>query len=80
MVQNKKTLSIVGILLLLGGLLTGVSAHEGTDNFDHHGMMDGSYHGNAGWVGPFGWLFTFALLTILVIVVILLIKKLGETK
>ncbi len=72
--KRMQTLSL-GILL---SMISFVSAHEGDDLYDHHGMM--GYWGGMYGMSIFGWLFMTLVVVALVLLIIWLIKQIQEPK
>jgi uncharacterized membrane protein len=51
-------------------------AHEGIDNYGHHGMMGGFYGGYG--MGFFGWIIPLLGIAVLILLIIWLIKQIQK--
>jgi uncharacterized membrane protein len=67
---------LVSVVFLLLSFMSPVLAHAGDGDYDHHGMMSGSY----AWFGMgfFGWTFMILIVVALVLFIVWLVKQIQE--
>jgi uncharacterized membrane protein len=75
--MNKiSSLLFIGLALLSIGI---VMAHEGNDDYVHHGMMSSFYGGHGyGFMWIFGWIFMLLVFIALILFIVWLIKQIQE--
>ncbi len=66
---------LLGLPLAVLALISFVAAHEGADDFGHHGMMSGWWGYG---MGVFGWILSILVIVVLVLLIAWLIKKMQE--
>ena len=81
---NKKIITLFVFIALTISLIVSfpmIIAHEGDDDYDHHGMMSGFY-GNGMWFGMwiYGWIFMILIIVAIILFIIWMIKQLQEPK